>query len=67
MSALITRMAAVFGAAGAGVNTARRAANALANYDARFTRFEAELTQIKLMLAGALFLVSVLVIKAFAG
>lgn len=53
--------------AGAGVNTARRAANALADYENRFAKLERELGYIKLMLAGVLALLAIAIIKLFAG
>ena len=66
MGSLISKIHSIFASASAGFEKARKAANALSDYESRIAKLEDDLIQIKLMLAGVLALVALLVIRAFA-
>ena len=65
MATMISEVYDAFIAAGAPEEKARKAAEALANYDTRFNRIEADLLVLKWMIGTILAGVVALVIKTF--
>jgi hypothetical protein len=67
MAVMMSEVYDAFIAAGAPEDKARKAAEALANYESRFSRIEADLLVLKWMTGTILGGVAALVIKSFFG